>query len=88
MTFTSASAATAESTTVSTAASTASTAAAALARLGLVHLDLLAVEGGTVHLPDGGLGSVLVLEGDEGVTLSGVVDIGDRSKLLELALEK
>ena len=83
--ITSASTATAESSTVAAATSTAST-ASALTGLGLVDLDLLPVQGGSVHLADGGLSRLLVLEGDEGVALAGVVDIRDGSELVELAL--
>ena len=42
------------------------------------HLDgLAAVNGDAVKVADGGLGSILVDHGDEGVAFSGVVDVGD-----------
>ena len=60
----------------------------ALARLGDVHLDgLAAVDGDAVELADGGLGGVLVDHGDEGVALSGVVDVGDLAAPAKLVLE-
>ena len=84
---TSASTATAESSAVAAAASATST-ASSLAGLGLVDLDLLPIQGSSVHLADGVLSRLLVLEGDEGVALAGVVDIGDGSELVKFALRR
>ena len=85
--ITSTSTATAESSTIAATASTAST-ASSLAGLGLVDLDLLAVEGDAVHLADRRLGCALVVEGHEGIALAGVVDISHLAKLLKLGLNK
>ena len=38
---------------------------------------LATVDGDTVKVPDRGLGGVLVDHGDESITFSGVVDVGD-----------
>jgi len=48
---------------------------------------LLAVDGGTVHLPCGSLSFFLAVEGDKGVPLAGVVDVGHSAELLKLALD-
>ena len=61
-------------------------ATATLTRLSLVDLDLLAIEGHSVHLADRRVGRLLLVEGDEGITLAGVVDVRHSSKLLELGL--
>ena len=82
--ITSASTAASESTAIASSATSTST----LAGLGFVHLDLLSVDSGAVHLPDGVLSGLLLLEGDEGVALAGVVNVSDETELLELALEK
>jgi len=52
-----------------------------------VDLDLLAEDGGTIHLFGGIRGRVLGVEGDEGIAFSGVVGVGHRSVFLELGLE-
>ena len=83
----SASTATAESSAVAAATSATST-ASSLAGLGLVDLDLLPIQGSSVHLADGVLSRLLVLEGDESVALAGVVDIGDGSELVKFALRR
>ena len=81
--FTSATTAATESTAVATSA----TSTSSLTGLGFVHLDLLPVDSCAVHLPDGVLGGLLLLEGDEGVALAGVVDIRHHAEFLEFALE-
>jgi len=48
---------------------------------------LLAVDGGTVHLPCGSLSFFLTSEGDKGVPLAGVVDVSHSTELLKLALD-
>ena len=78
----------ATATTESTAVATSATSTSSLAGLGFVHLDLLSVDSCAVHLPDGVLGGLLLLEGDEGVALAGVVDISHHAEFLELALDK
>merc|ERR1719397_19932 len=78
---------TSTSTTSIATSTTTSATSASLAGLGLVDLDLLPIQGSAIHFPDGGLSSVLVLEGDEGVAFASVVDISDWSELLKLALE-
>ena len=76
------------SATAATESSAAAATTAALSRLGLVDLDLLAVEGDAVHLADRRLGCALVVEGHEGIALAGVVDISHLAKLLKLGLNK
>ena len=61
-------------------------ATATLTRLGLVDLDLLAIEGHPIHLADRRVGGLLLVEGHEGITLAGVVDVRHSSELLELGL--
>ena len=79
---------TAEATTSSSVASSSTTTSTSLTGLGLIDLDLLAIQGHSVHLTDGGVSGVLVVEGDEGIALAGVVDIGHCAELLELSLNK
>jgi len=90
----------AESATASAATSTATTAeatepaaavpvtaAAVLPGLGLVDLDLLAVDGGAVQLLDGLVGTDLVNHGHEGVTLASDVNILDLTTCGEFVLQ-
>jgi len=71
--------------TAATAPAAAATAATTVAPgLGFVHLDLLTVHAGAIHLLGGGGGLILPREGDEGVTLAGVVDVGHGPELVEL----
>ena len=85
--------ATAATTVASTSASATSKAsssatASSFPGLGLVDLDLLAIQSNSVHFTDGSLGRVLVVEGDEGIALASVVDISHLAKLLKLGLKK
>ena len=48
---------------------------------------LATVDGDTVKVPDRGLGGVLVDHGDESITFSGVVDVGDFAAPAKLILE-
>ena len=70
-----------------TSTATSSTATSSLAWLGELHSQLLPVDLGAIGLLDGGVGGALLHEGDEGITLSGVEDLGDGSKLFESFLE-
>ena len=64
-----------------------STATSSLTWLGQLYSQLLTIVLRAIGLLDGSVGRALLLEGDEGVTLSSVGDIGDRPKLFELFLE-
>ena len=75
------------STTVATASTATSPATTSFSGLGLVDLDLLAVDGGSVHLLDGALGLSFAAEGDKGEALAGVVDVCHLAALLELGAE-
>ena len=67
---------------------TTSLTATATSSLGQLHSQLLPVFGlGAIGPLDGGLGGALLHEGDEGVALAGVGDLGDGSKLFESFLE-
>merc|ERR1711892_1194225 len=70
-----------------TSASTSSTPWASFTRFGFVDLDLLAINGLTVHLLGSGLGSFPAIKSHKGKALAGVVDISHHSELLELGLE-
>jgi len=52
-----------------------------------LHLDVLAIDLGSVELGNGALGFVSVVHGDEGVALFGDVNVGDCSELAELILQ-
>ena len=67
--------------------SSTSTTATSLTGLGLVDLDLLAIESHPVHLADRRVGGLLLVEGYEGIALAGVVDVRHCAELLELGLK-
>ena len=71
-----------------TSISSTTSATTAFAGLGLVDLDLLSIESDSIHLTDSSLCRVLVLECYKGITLAGVVDVGNWPKLLEFGLNK
>ena len=50
-------------------------------------MDYPVIDGDGVQVPDGGLSGVLVDHGDEGIALSGVVDVGDLAAPAKLVLE-
>jgi len=74
-------------TSTSSSTSTSSTPWASFTRFGFVDLDLLAINGLTVHLLGSGLGSFPAIKSHKGKALAGVVDISHHSELLELGLE-
>ncbi len=63
------------------------TSSASAAPVGLVHLDLLSVDGGSVELGDAAVGLAGVAHGDEGVSLVGDVDVVDAAVLAEGLLQ-
>merc|ERR1719328_777305 len=77
----------ASSSSTESSTSSATSTTTSLSGLGLIDFDLLAVQGLSIHLPDGVLSCILLFKGDKGVSLAGIVNIGHGSKLLKLRLE-